>query len=172
MNRFNLAHKDEISIDVEINWSNPTTLDILNSGLEYSDDMAFFYAIIGKFGKEWWAYYIGMVFSQFVSERHKAKDHQNRLKQLKKIYPETVWHLTLGTPKLKTGRITKPLIEKVEGLLIYSHKHEEILNKKKIKGFSSFKSMRITNTGFTEPFFEEVVHGVFVADFYKEQKNR
>ena len=110
MGKYEWAHDDEIDMRVEIEWSTPMTHDMLKSGLSDSDDSAYFYAIIGLFDGDWWTYYIGMVYLQQVSNRHKNKDHINRLERLKKMHPNTVWHLTLGTPTVDGKRITKKLV--------------------------------------------------------------
>ena len=129
------AHEDEIDLTVTIDWSKPLTHDMLYCGLAESDDSAYLYAIIGLIEREWCPYYIGMVYSQQISCRHKNQDHVKRLDRLKKLYPDTVWHLTLGIPTVDGKRTTKQLIEKVEGLMIYSHWHEDSINQSKINWF-------------------------------------
>ena len=164
MKEYEWAHEDEIDLTVAIEWSNPMAHDMLNSGLSDSDDSAYLYSIIGLFDGEWWPYYIGMVYSQQVSIRHKNQDHINRLARLRKMHPNTVWHLTLGTPTVDGKRITKRLIEKVEGLLIYAHWHDECVNESKINGFFSDSYISIVNSGFTDPFYGKVGFGAFVSE--------
>jgi len=164
MNNFNWAFDDEIDIDVVINWSKPVTHDMLYSGLAESEETACLYAIIGKTKEGWWPYYIGMTYFQYVSDRNKGKDHQQRLKKLKRKYPKIVWHITLGTIEVKNRNISESLVKRIEGLLIYSNWHTELINKKKIFGFNSNKPIRIKNTGFTEPFYKEIGYGVFVKE--------
>lgn len=164
MNGFEWAFEDEISIDAVINWSKPASHDMLYSGLVDEEGPTFFYSIIGKTKDGWYPYYIGMTYFQYVSTRNKAQDHQKRLDYLKRKYPKMVWHLTLGKLTLKSGKISESLIKKIEGLLIYSNWHEELINKKKIYGFTSGKQIRIKNTGFTGPFYKEIGYGVFVKE--------
>jgi len=161
MTSYNWAHEDKVDYIVNINWAKPITHDMLYTGLSDMDDSAYFYAIIGLFEGDWWPYYIGMVYSQNVSDRHKNKDHQERLEKLKKDYPKTTWHLTLGTPLLKGKRLSKILISEIEGLLIYGNWHDELINKSKINRFSSSNAIKIINEGFSEPFFKTTSYGVF-----------
>lgn len=163
MKSYKWAHDDQVDLEVTIDWSVPVTHDMLNYGLATSDDSAYFYSIIGLINKEWWVYYIGMVFSQSVSKRQKNPDHKRRLDELKMLYPEVTWHITLGTPNFNKYKIEKGLIQEIEGLLIYSHWHEEIINKAKIDYFISENAIQITNTGFIDPFYEKIGHGVFCS---------
>ena len=160
---YEYAHEDEIDLIVTIDWSNPITHDVLYSGLSDSDETAYFYAIVGRFEKQWWAYYIGKVNNQYVSQRHKNQDHKQRLRTLRESYPDTVWHITLGTPHVEGGRVTSGVVDDIEGLLIYSHWHEETINKLKISRFSSSRSIKVINRGFSDPFYKEIGYGVFCS---------
>lgn len=166
LSKYVFAHEDEINLDISIEWSKPCTHDMLHYGLEDSNDSAYFYAIIGICPEVggWWAYYIGMVYSQDVSSRHLNKDHQKKLEYLKTKYPDITWHLTLGTP-LGISRINKQVIEEIEGLLIYSHWHKDLLNEKKVNSFNSNKAIRIKNTGFVDPFYRRVAYGVMLEEW-------
>ena len=164
MNSFDWAYHDEIDIKVTIDWSRPMTHDMLNYGMAKSDEFAYFYSIIGYVNKAWWPYYIGMVYKQSVSERHENPDHKKKLNELKSAFPEITWHLTLGTPDIKGKRLTKKLIESVEGLLIYSNWQDEMVNKSKINKFNSDATIEIINTGFSDPFYTKTGFGVFISD--------
>ncbi len=164
MDQYQWAHKDEIGADVIIKWSNPLTTDTLYSEQMDAEDSPYFYAIIEKSNEKWTAYYIGMTYLQYVSDRNKAEDHQNRLLKLEAKYPDKLWHLTLGMVKLKSGNITEQLIGKIEGMMIYSHGQEELITKSMAKAYKSMNSMRIVNSGFIEPFFTEIVYGTFFRD--------
>ncbi|BBN60215.1 hypothetical protein [Hydrogenovibrio marinus] len=163
MTNFTWAHKDEIDIQATIDWSSPITHDMLHSGLSDYDETAHFYAIIALDNKEWWCYYIGKVYKQTVSQRHKNKDHKIKLEQLKKAFPNKTWHLTLG--KLSGDfQINEKNIDEIESLLIYSHWHEENINQKKINRFLSSRSIQINNEGFSEPFYPSVAYGVMLEN--------
>ncbi len=164
MTSFNWAHEDEIDLTVNVEWSGPVTHDMLFYGLADSDKSAYLYAIVGLFEDEWWSYYIGMVYEQNVSIRHMNKDHTKRLERLQNKFPETVWHLTLGTPAVEGKRITKKLIKEVEGLLIYSHWHEKCINELKVNYFFADRYISIINSGFSDPFYTKVGYGVFIAE--------
>jgi len=163
MENYEWVHEgEEIDVISTIEWSNPITHDMLHSGLAESDDSAYFYAIIGLFEQVWWPFYIGKVYSQTISERHKNADHIQRLEELKSKYPKVTWHLTLGTPSIEDGRISSGIIDTIEGLLIYSNWHGESINKNKINDFNSDKHIQITNAGFSEPFHKKIGYGVFI----------
>ena len=55
------AREEEIDLRTSINWSTPLAHDMLNSGISADDESAYFYAIVGRFEREWWSYFIGMV---------------------------------------------------------------------------------------------------------------
>lgn len=164
MSNFQWAHEEEIDVLVTVDWSAPVTHDMLHGGLVGEDDSAYFYAIIGRFEKQWWPYYIGKVYSQSVSQRQKNKDHLKRLEELKKLSPSTTWHITLGTPKFEYNNISPKIINEIEGLLIYSNWHKESINRSKINTFHSYNHIQITNTGFSEPFYKKTSYGVFVEE--------
>ncbi len=164
MTNYKWAHKDEIDKSVTIDWSKPVTHDMLNTGLATNNDEAYLYSIIGLFEGDWLPFYIGMVYKQDISSRHKNHDHIRRLKRLKELHPETTWHLTLGTVVSKEGRITKKLISEIEGLMIYSHWHEDSINENKINGYYGNSYTLITNKGFTDPFYLKVGYGAFISE--------
>jgi len=164
MAEFELAHEDQTDLSVIVDWSPPVTHDMLYTGLANTDDEAYLYAIIGRFEGDWWSYYIGMTYNQSVLSRQQNQDHLDRLERLKKLHPKTIWHITLGTPSIPERRISRKLIEQIEGLLIYSHWHEESVNEKKISTFLSDSYISILNTGFADPFYTEVAFGTFVSD--------
>ncbi|GAA3955584.1 hypothetical protein [Allohahella marinimesophila] len=157
------AHEKEIDLRATINWSTPLSEDMLPTGMSADEDTAYFYAIVGRFEREWQSYYIGMVYSQFVSTRHRNNDHLTRLKDLKSKHPDTVWHLTLGTLTLQDKRLNEGLVKKVEGLLIYSHWHDKCVSRTRSLRFSCDQSIQISNTGFNEPFHKTVAYGALVS---------
>ena len=153
-----------IDVQVEIDWTKPLTHDMLNYGLSSADESANFYAIIGMFDGYWWPYYIGKVYFQAVSSRHKNSDHVKRLDDLKASFPKVVWHLTLGTPKFLSSRKSEALIDTIEGLLIYGCWHEEMANKSKVNNFNAHRQIHIKNTGFRHPFPKNIGYGVFLNE--------
>lgn len=154
----------EVDVKVSIEWSLPLTHDMLNYGLSEVDQLANFYAIIGLIEGYWWPYYIGKVYRQTVSSRHKNSDHVERLEALKLRYPEVTWHLTLGTPQFINARKSATLVDSIEGLLIYACWHDETMNKNKVNHFNAAKHINIENTGFYAPFPRNIGYGVFVSD--------
>ena len=163
MEKYYWAHDNEIDLDVKIEWSKPASFQELFDG-KTDEEEAYFYSIIGKFGNHWKSFYIGKVYDQYVSTRHENRDHLQRRKFLNKEHPDIDWQLTLGIPKFnEVGRITRNRVDVVEGLLIYSHWHDEIVNKSKVNNFHSKLSIRIRNNGFIEPFREHVVYGVMTS---------
>ena len=164
MTDYEWAHEDEIDIHVTINWSKPVTHDMLHAGLANNNEEAYLYSIIGLFDGEWCQFYIGMVYDQDIASRQKNQDHIERLNRLKKLYPKTIWHLTLGNLTVDEGRITKKLVSKIEGLMIYSNWHEESVNDNKINGFFYDSYILITNIGFTDPFYSKSGFGAFVHE--------
>ncbi len=84
---FYLSWPEDLSIKGEIEWTLPYTLDIIFTGHVPEDETAYFYAIVAPWKKEWWPFYIGLVYNQYVSERHKNKDHQERMKYLNEKHP-------------------------------------------------------------------------------------
>jgi hypothetical protein len=80
------------------------------------------------------------------------------------MHPDTIWHLTLGTPTIDCRRISEKLIKEIEGLLIYSHWHDECANRSKINSFFSSQYILIENTGFSDPFYPQVGFGPFVTN--------
>jgi hypothetical protein len=166
MSEFDWSHdSEEIDLVATIDWSHPVTHDMLNTGLASSDDTAYFYSIIGLSDQEWWPYYIGKVYSQSISQRHKNSDHLKRIQKLKTMYPNVIWHITLGTLTFTDNkRINETLIDDLEGLLIYSNWHDESINKSKINNFSADRQIQITNTGFSDPFHSKIGYGVFVQE--------
>ena len=163
MKKYYWAHENEIDLDATIEWSKPVSFQDLFDG-KTDEEEAYFYSIIGKFGNHWKCFYIGKVYDQYVSTRHENRDHLLRRELLNTEYPEVEWQLTLGIPKFnEVGRITRNRVDVVEGLLIYSHWHDEIVNKSKVNNFHSKLSIRIRNNGFIEPFREHVVYGVMTS---------
>ncbi len=157
---FYISWVDEFAIVGEINWTKPYTHDLLFSGNIEDDDEAYFYSIVAFKDKEWWPYYIGMVFEQTISERLNQPDHKKRLENLRKKYPSLNFTVSLGTPSFNKGKVSQSNISAVEGLLIYSNWHDDMVNERKISKFSSLKQIYIKNTGFIEHLHEEIVYGV------------
>lgn len=157
------AHENEVDLRATINWSTPLSDDMLPAGLSADEDNAYFCAIVGRFDRGWRAYYVAMVYSQFVSTRHKNNDHLARLKELRSKRPETIWHLTLGTLTLQDKRLNEGIVKKIEGLMIYSHWHERCVTRTRSLRFSCDQSIQIINTGFNEPFHKTIAYGALVS---------
>lgn len=163
MQKYRWAHENEIDLNVIIEWSKPVSFQELFDR-NVDEEKAYYYSIIGKIENCWKSFYIGKVYSQSGSARHKNNDHKERRNSLSKEYPKVDWQLTLGTPKFnETGRVNEDRIDIVEGLLIYSHWHDEILNASKVNYFRSDKSIRIENRGFAKPFKKHVAYGVMTS---------
>jgi len=161
---FYLSWPDDLSVKGEIEWSRPYTLDVVFTGHAPEDETAYFYAIIALWDKEWCPFYIGIVYYQSVSERHKNKDHQKRMSFLQNKYPSLTFQISLGTPHLQVGAINEKTVKEIEGLLIYSNWHEDMINKKKTEYFTSDRQLYIKNTGFNEHLFVESAYGIFYRD--------
>ena len=160
---YSIVHPDEFSLYSEIMWSKPYPYEVLYTGHAEEDYEASFYSIVAYSEKEWWSYYIGMVYEQCISDRHKQEDHKRRLKYLQSKNKNLNFSISLGTLKLLHGaRITKKVVDEIEGLLIYGNWNEYMVNKKKIEHFSSDRTFHITNKGFIEHLeSEELAYGVF-----------
>ncbi|MEL0169658.1 MAG: hypothetical protein VW877_16170 [Pseudomonadaceae bacterium] len=157
--KFKPSHPDYFDLIVDINWSSPTPYDELAGHAD--DDSAYFYAVVAHENEQWTPYYIGLVWSQTASVRHKNSDHKSRRERLKKLYPDLEFKVALGVPDLDVKDIKKGVIEKLEGLLIYSQWNPRLDNTLKIERFYSDKHILIRNTGFNAPFDTEIGFGVF-----------
>lgn len=163
---FYFAWPDSISVQAKINWTNPLTHDVLFSGLIPEDATAYFYAIVSTDRKIWTTHYIGKVYAQKSSQRHRSADHVARLKELQENYPTRIFHLTLGTP-IFDGEIEIPnetVIDQIEGLLIYSNWNEEMVNKRKIDTFHCASQISLENTGFSNHLCKRSAYGIFYSD--------
>jgi hypothetical protein len=159
------SRPDAVSVRVRIDWSIPATHDVLFSGLLAEDDTAFFYAIVALDEKYWWPYYIGKVFAQNASTRHRAADHIERLNQLRLRHPARLFHLTLGTPHFEDGfgGADEGTIDELESLLIYTNQSERMINKQKMAYFASARQSAIENTGFSQHLWRRSASGVFAS---------
>jgi hypothetical protein len=160
---FYFAWPEWVSIEAQINWTIPSTHDVLFSGLIDADATAYFYAIVSVVKKEWITHYIGKVFGQSASSRHKNVDHLNRLEKLRLDYPGRTFHLSLGTPVFSEGKGSPdaPTIDQLEGLLIYSNWSEEMINLRKIEKFHCAQQISLENTGFVAHLCKRSAYGVF-----------
>jgi hypothetical protein len=160
---FYFAWPEWVSIEAQINWTIPSTHDVLFSGLIDADATAYFYAIVSVVKKEWITHYIGKVFGQSASSRHKNVDHLNRLEKLRLDYPGRTFHLSLGTPVFSEGKGSPdaPTIDQLEGLLIYSNWSEEMINLRKIEKFHCAQQISLENTGCVAHLCKRSAYGVF-----------
>jgi hypothetical protein len=157
---FKFAWPEHFNIQGTIDWTKPITHDLLFTDEISENNTAYFYSIVALKNKHWHSFYIGMVFKQCVSERHKQADHKTRLKKLQENHPNLQFLLTLGTPILTTGELTQATIEEIEGLLIFSNWHEQMVNPRKIKTFLGRNQIHIENTGWTKHLVQEMGYGV------------
>lgn len=163
---FYFAWPDSVAVQVSIEWTIPSTHDVLFSGLIAEDATAYFYAIVSLEKKVWCTHYIGKVYSQNSSQRHRAADHIKRLQDLQEKYPSRVFHLTLGTPRFD-GEIDNPkelTIDQIEGLLIYSNWSESMINKRKVDYFYCARQISVENTGFNHHLCKRSAYGVFYSE--------
>jgi len=160
-NEYYIAWPEAIDIDVNIEWSQPYTHEVLFSELAPEDETAYLYSIVAKFEKEWTPLYIGMVYDQSVSERHKSEDHKARMDLLKQRYKDKLFYVTLGTPSFKKGRISSSAIKAIEQLLTYCNWSDKMINEKNIEYCAISSQVRILNKGFIEHVCEETAYGVF-----------
>lgn len=158
-NDFYAAWPEYFDVIADISWSIPINYEHIFNAPE--NKTAYFYTIVSKVNETWEIYYIGMTYNQSAAVRVQQLDHRRRLNNLQSMYPRQVFSLSLGTPKFMRGRITKKLIEVIEGLLIYGNWHEKMINSKKIQLFKDLKQIYINNIGWTEHIETEVAHGVF-----------
>ena len=61
------AWPEYFDLVADVEWTAPVPHDLLFSNGVQADAAAYFYSIIAYFEKQWWPYYIGMVFDQHVS---------------------------------------------------------------------------------------------------------
>ncbi|MCM2564504.1 MULTISPECIES: hypothetical protein [Janthinobacterium] len=162
---FYFSCPDSVEIQVKVDWSLPVTHDVLFHGLVEEDATAYFYAIIAIHEKEWWPYYIGKVFSQSTSQRHRAADHIARIARLREEYPEKTFHISLGTPILKDMHEVpdSETVDDIEGLLIISNWSEKMINKRKVDRFICTRQISLENTGFSEHLYKRAAYGLFWA---------
>jgi hypothetical protein len=163
---FCFSWPDHVPVIAQIEWTLPSTYDVLFSGLIQEDATAYFYAIVSFHKKEWITHYIGKVYAQRSSQRHRATDHIKRLSNLKKSYPGRAFHLTLGTPIFSDRRENPDslTIDQIEGLLIYSNWSENMINVRKINSFSSSQEMSLENVGFNKHLWKRSAYGVFSSN--------
>jgi hypothetical protein len=161
-----LSFPDVLDVAVQIEWTIPCTHDVLFSGLVDQDSTAFFYAIVSLQKKSWVTHYIGKVFAQNASQRHRAQDHLVRLNALKVQYPDFVFHLSLGTPMFVDGRgmADAKTIDDIEGLLIYSNWTGDMINKKRVEYFTCQRQIVIENIGFHNHLYKRSAYGVFSTE--------
>jgi hypothetical protein len=160
---FYFARPDEIAIKAAIEWTIPSTHDVLFSGLLPADATAYFYVIVSLHQRQWIPHYIGKIYAQCSSQRHRAADHVERLRDLQERYPNRTFHLSLGTPTF-TGIPGDPdpqTIDDLEGLLIYSNWNEDMVNKRKIDSFVCSRQIYLENTGFNQHLWKRAAYGVF-----------
>jgi hypothetical protein len=160
---FYFAWPDAVSVQAKIEWTVPSTHDVLFSGLIAEDATAYFYAIVSLDKKIWFTHYIGKVYVQNSSKRHRAADHIARLKELQLNYPGRTFHLTLGTPRFDDG-LENPdelIIDQIEGLLIYSNWSEKMINKRRIDTFHCSRQISLENTGFISHLCKRSAYGIF-----------
>ena len=159
---FEFAHPDDVAVRATIHWSTPYAHEVLLTGNADEDEGTYFYAIVAYTDREWWTYYIGMSYDQWVSDRHKQPDHVEKLKELRRNNKETNFQVSLGAVKFAPyTRVTRALIEELEGLLIYANWHEDLVNKKKTEGFHSKRSFHVENAGFVDHLeTAEIAYGV------------
>jgi hypothetical protein len=160
---FYVSWRDHVDVLARIEWTIPSTHDVLFSGLLEQDATAYFYAIVSLQRKTWSTHYIGKVYAQRSSQRHRAVDHVARLKELKARYPDRVFHLTLGTPTFFDGREhpDEVTIDQIESLLIYSNWSEAMINKRKIDSFTCPRQIVIENVGFNRHLWKRAAYGAF-----------
>lgn len=161
-----VSFPDCVDVSAQINWTIPCTHDVLFSGLLEQDSTAYFYAIISLQKKSWVTHYIGKVFAQTASKRHRAPDHVARLNELKTAHPDLHFHLTLGTPVFieECGSADPKTIDDIEGLLIYSNWTDAMINKRRIDSFVSERQIVIENTGFHQHLYKRSAYGVFSTE--------
>lgn len=135
--------------------------EVLFSGQVEEDSTAYFYSIVAESGKQWWPYYIGMTYRQSAAIRNQQLDHQRRYQELCKAHSGKTFRISLGTPTFHRGAESLEAISAMEGLLIYSNWHEDMVNQKKVQTFSSVQHLYVCNTGWTEHLEPELAFGVF-----------
>jgi hypothetical protein len=160
---FRFSWPDHVPVVAQIDWTLPSTHDVLFSGLLEQDETAYFYAVISLYKRKWMTHYIGKVYAQCSSKRHRAADHVKRLNQLRELCPDRTFHLTLGTPKFADDTLSPDAktIDAIEGLLIYSNWTIHLTNKRKIDSFSNRQEISLENVGFTKHVLKRSAYGVF-----------
>ena len=158
---YDIAWPDYFDLVAEVEWTQPVPHDLLFSGGVDADETAYFYSIIAYLNKQWWPYYIGMVFDQYASVRNQQKDHRDRLAKLQNRHPGVTFSITLGTPFFRAGRLTRDSVSAIEGILIYGHWHDGMINERRINRFSHAKQIFVRNIGWHEHVESEIAYGVF-----------
>ncbi|MFC5459307.1 hypothetical protein [Massilia niabensis] len=163
---FYVSWPDHVDIVARIEWTIPSTHDVLFSGLLEQDATAYFYAIVSLQKRQWITHYIGKVYAQRSSQRHRGADHIARLNELKKSYPNQVFHLTLGTPEFidARGKPDEATIDQIEGLLIYSNWSDAMVNRQKIESFACSRQIVIENVGFDQHLWKRAAYGVVASN--------
>jgi hypothetical protein len=162
---FYFAWPETVEIQATVDWSLPHSHDVLFAGMIDADQTAYFYAIIALHEKKWWPYYIGKVFAQTASQRHRATDHIARLAELRKLHPTKNFHISLGTPTFGDGceDPDPATIDDIEGLLIICNWSDKMINKRRIERFVSTRQISIENTGHASHLYKRAAYGVFFA---------
>lgn len=158
---FETAWPGYFDLVADIEWTQPVPKDLLFSDGVEADGAAYFYSIVAYVEKQWWPFYIGMVFDQCVSIRNQQPDHHDRLVKLQNENPGLTFSMTLGTPFFRVGRRTRGSISAIEGLLIYGNWHEGMINERRINRFSHAKQIYVRNIGWHEHVEPELAYGVF-----------
>jgi len=139
--------------------------DVLFSNHVSEDEDAYFYAITARCKDGWYPYYIGMVYDQAVSVRHKGKDHLDRLARLKQQHPTLNFGISLGViEEIRPQKLDlkRDYIEDIESLLIYANWHEDMDNCRKVDyiRLRLQKQIHIENIGFIDHLEKEIFYGV------------
>lgn len=154
---------DWFDLILSVKWSEPLNYDDKQGIFEF-DKNAYFYSIVGFTNNSWVPYYFGITNKQSVSVRIHQEDHRKRRLRLKENHPDIDFMISLGVPSFSRGKINNSNIELIEGLFIYSHCHDDLVNQNKYDRFATGHHIHVTNTGWNKHAFNVVSHGVFVDD--------
>ena len=107
----------------KITWSRASRID--DFLLRPNEGDANFYMLLGSVDGRCYLFYLGKVFDQYVSWRIVQPDHQDRVREICRRYPDTDVLISVGViSTVDRNRYDRDFIDNIESLLILTHQPE------------------------------------------------
>ena len=127
------------------------------------DSHKWLYMILGYFGSSHpKLFYIGKVYSTYVSARLRQADHKRRYLRLRDEHSHHSFRVTLGAVEIQGGNITSQRIDQIETMLIYTASvSQPLINERKWLTHRISGAYHIQNQGYRRPLPKEIHLGIF-----------